>query len=95
MIDNFDGNPPRCRLLKRPRGVAVERLPRLVVNLRFQRRLEGFVRVIRAEEISVTHKKTLRVVIGINKPAGDAIRAVAPNLPRVGMKYVNTMYYDL
>ena len=73
----------------------MERLPRLKVNLRFQRRLERFVRIVRAEEIGVTHKKTLRIIIGINEPAGDAVRAVAPNLPRVGMKYVNTMYYDL
>ena len=73
----------------------MERLPRVVVNLRFQRRLERFVRIVRAEEIGVTHKKTLRIVIGVNEPAGDAVRAVAPNLARVGMKNINTVDQNL
>ena len=73
----------------------MERFPRLDVNLGFERRLEGFVRIVCAEEIGVAHEKTLRIIIGIDEPAGDAVCAVAPNLPRVGMKYVNTMYYDL
>ena len=73
----------------------MERFPRLPVNLRFQRRLERFVGVIRAEEIGVTHEKTLRVIVGIDEPAGDAIRAVAPNLPRVGMKNINTVNRNL
>ena len=73
----------------------MERFPRFPVNLRFQRRLERFVGVIRAEEIGVTHEKTLRIVVGIDEPAGDAVGAVAPYLARVGMKNINTVNSDL
>ena len=73
----------------------MERFPGFPVNLRFQRRLERFVRVVCAEEIGVAHEKTLRVVIGINEPAGDAVGAVAANLARVGMKHINTVDGDL
>ena len=73
----------------------MERLPGFPVNLGFQRRLERFVRVIRAEEIGVPHEKTLRVIVGIDEPAGDAVRAVAPNLPRVGVKHINTVDKNL
>ena len=69
----------------------MERFPRFAVNLRFQRRLERFVRVVRAEEIGVTHEKTLRIVVGIDEPAGDAVGAVAPYLARVGMKNIDTV----
>ena len=95
MIDDFNRNPSRRRLLERPRSVAVERFPSFPVNFGFQRRLERFVGVIRAEEVGVTHEKTLRVIVGIDKPAGDAVRAVAPNLARVGMKHINTVDENL
>ena len=95
VIDDFDGNPPDAGF-SNGREVSLWSVSHAsTVNLRFQRRLERFVGVVRAEEIGVTHEKTLRVIVGIDEPAGDAVGAVAPNFTRVGMKNINTVDQNL
>src|SRR5688572_24722703 len=48
MVDHFHGDPATLWLLERPRRVAVEGGPRILVDLRLQRRLQGAVGVGRA-----------------------------------------------
>ena len=43
----------------------------------------------------MTHKEALFVVIGVDKPAGDAVGAVAAHFAAVGIKNINAVDLDL
>ena len=67
----------------------------LLVDLGLQRRLERLVGVIRSQEIGVADEEALLVIVGIDKPAGDALGAVAADLAGVGVENVHAVYLDL
>jgi hypothetical protein len=48
-----------------------------------------------SEEIRVSDKEALRIIICINEPAGDFIRLAAFDLASVGMEYINTTQFYL
>src|SRR5437660_230415 len=95
MVDHLDRDAPVRGLVKRPRGVAVQRSPGFLVDLGFQSRLERLVRIVRPKKIGVANEEALFVVVGIDEPAGDPVRAVAPDLAGIGMEYVDTVHLDL
>jgi len=43
-----------------------------VVDFAFQGCFQGFVWVVRAEEVGVADEEGFHVVVGVDKPAGDA-----------------------
>ena len=95
MIDHLHRNPPRLGLFESPRHIAVQRLPRLLVDLRLERRLQRLIRIIRSQEIGMPHEEAFLVVIRIHEPAGDAIGIVAAHLAGIGMEYVHAVDLDL
>ena len=60
----LDGDAARLGAVERARDVAVERRPRVGVDLGLQRRLERLVGVVRAEEVGVPDEEALLVVVG-------------------------------
>ena len=66
-----------------------------LVDFGFEGCLEGFVRVVGAEEIGMAHEEALLVVVGIDEPAGDAVGAVTADLAGVGVEHVDAMNGDL
>ena len=73
----------------------MQRLPRLLVDLGFERGLERLVRVVGAEEIGVPKEEALLVVIGVDEPAGDGIGVVAADLAGIGVEDVDAFDLDL
>lgn len=95
MVDDLHRNPPRLRLLERTRGVAVQCRPCFRVDLRLQRGFERAVGVVGAEEVGVADEEAFFVVVGVDKPAGDAIGAVADDFTGLGFEDVNAVDSDL
>ena len=91
VVDHFHGDPPGLRFVERSRRVAVQRVPGILVDLRLERCLERFVRIIGAEEIGMPDKEALFVVVGVDEPAGDAFGAVAAHLAGVRMEDIHAM----
>ena len=73
----------------------MQRGPCLFIDFGFQRRLEGFVRIIRAQEIRVAHKKASFVVIRVDEPAGNLIRPVAADFAGARMKHIHPVHLHL
>ena len=73
----------------------MEGLPGFLVDLGFERRPKGFVRVAGAQEVGVTDEEALFIIVGVDEPAGDAIGAVATDLAGVGMEYIHAVDLDL
>ena len=84
VVDHLHCDAARLRLVERPRGVAVQRRPRVLVDLGLERRLERLVRIVRAEEVRVADEEALLVVVGVDEPAGDAVGIVAADLAGLG-----------
>ena len=94
MVDDFDGDAAGLGFGEGSGGVAVERFPGFPVDFGFERRLEGFVRVVCAEKVCVPHEKALLVVVGVDEPTGDTVCAVAADLAGVGMEDVHPIDLD-
>lgn len=77
MVDHFYSDTTRFRFRKPPGRVAMKRGPRLPVDPGFERRLQRTVWIVRAEEIRVADEEALFIVVRVDKPAGDAIGAIA------------------
>ena len=58
----------------------------------FEGSLEGFVRVVGAEEIGVADEKAFLVVVGVNEPAGDAVGAVATDFSGAGIEDIDALH---
>ena len=89
MVDDFDGYAPTCGFVERPGSVAMQRFLCFSVALFFESGFQGFIRVVSAKEINVTHEKTLFVMVGVDEPAGDPLGTVAADLAGVGVDYVH------
>ena len=50
------------------------RRPGFLVDLGLERRLQRLVGIVRAEEVGVADEEALLVVVGVDEPAGDAVR---------------------
>ena len=61
-------------------------LPRLLVDLGFERGFERAVGIVCAEEIGVADEEAFLVVVGVDEPAGDAFGAVAADFAGLGSK---------
>src|SRR5689334_4949408 len=94
MIDNFDGDAAVLGFVEGAGGVTVERFPGFFVDLGLQRGFERFVWVVRAQKIGVAYEEAFFVVVGVNEPAGDSLRAVAANFAGVGMEYVYAFHLN-
>ena len=85
MVDDFDGDTAGLGFGKGAGSVAVERFPGFPVDIGFERRLEGLVWIVGAKEVGVPHEEALLVVVGVDEPTGDTVRAVTADLAGVGM----------
>ena len=95
MVDDLDRNTTGRGFVERAGGVAVERRPGVCVDLGLEGGLEGFVGIVGPEEIGVADEETLLVVVGVDKPAGDAVGVVAADFTGVRMEYVHAVDLDL
>src|SRR5262249_26238658 len=95
VIDHLDRNPAGLRDAERSRGIAVKRRPSPLIDLGFKGGLERLVGVASSEKVSLPDKKALFVVVGIDKPASDALGAVAASFPCLRMEYVDAFDFDL
>src|SRR5664280_94040 len=66
--------------------------PGILVDFRLERGLERTIGVVCAEEVRMADEEALLVVISVDEPAGDTVRAVAPYLARARMKYVDAVH---
>src|SRR5258707_1276944 len=92
MVDDLYSDAPQLELVERARGVAVEGRPRLLVNLGLERGLQRSVGIVGSKEVRVADEETLLVVVGVDEPAGDAIRAIAAHLTHIGIEDIHTPY---
>ena len=97
MVNDLDCNAPGLWLVEGARSIAVKRSPRILVDLCLQARLQRFVRIIRAEEVSVADEEALLVVVRINKPARNFVGAVAANFAGAWVEdiYAANLHFDL
>ena len=80
MIDDLDREAAGLWLVERARGVVVQRLSGLRVDLRLQRRLQRLVGVVGAEEIGVADEAAVFVVIGVDEPAREALGTLSTGI---------------
>ena len=75
----------------------MERRPGVCVDLGLEGGLQRFVGVAGSQEVGVADEERLFVVVGVDEPAGDALRPVAAYLARVGMEHIHAVdpYLDL
>ena len=73
----------------------MKRFPGFLIDFGFEGSLEGFVGVVRTEEICLTNEKAFTVVVRIHEPACDPICVVTPDLAAVGVEYVDAMNGNL
>ena len=95
MVNHLHRDPAGLRLVEGPGGVAVQRGPGVFVNLGLERDLERLIGAASAEEVGVADEEALLVVVGVDEPAGDAVRAVAAHLAGVGVEDVDAVDFDL
>lgn len=95
MINDFDCDAAGFWFGERSRRIAVEGSPGILVNLGFERGLERLVGVIRTKKVGVTDEEALFVVVGVDKPAGDAFGPVAADFTGVGVEDVDAVDFDL
>lgn len=95
VVDDFDGDAAGGWLGEGPGGVAVERFPGFQVDLGFEGGLESFVGVVGTEKVSVAHEEAFLVVVGVDKPAGDAVGVVATDFSGVGVEDIHAVDSDL
>ena len=88
VVDDLDGDAAGFGLGEGAGGVAVERRPGVGVDLGFEGGLEGLVGVTGAEEVGVADEEALLVVVDVDEPAGDALRAVGADLAGARMEDV-------
>jgi len=86
MIDHFHRDAPGLGFVERARGVAIERGPGFGVDFGLEAGFERAIGVVGAQEVGVTHEETFFVVVGVNKPTGDAIGVVTAHLAQFGWK---------
>ena len=94
MVDHFDGDAAGFGFGERTRGVAVKGGPGFFVDLGFERGFKRTVWISGAQEIGVTDKEALFVVISVDKPTGDTIGAVAAHFTGVGVKHIDAVDLD-
>ena len=64
VVDDLDGNPARRGPVERPREVASERRPGVLVDLGLEGRFQGLVGVAGAKEVGVADEEALLLVVG-------------------------------
>ena len=72
VVDDFDGDAAGFGFVERAGGVAVEGGPGFGVDFGFEGGFEGGAGIVLAEEVGVADEEALAVVVGVEKPAGDA-----------------------
>ena len=95
MIDYLHSDAARGGFLKWTGGIAVQCLPSILVDFGFQRGFQCFVRVVGSQEVGVAYEEAFFVVVGVNKPASDAIYAIALYLATAGVEHVDAIDLDL
>ena len=69
--------------------------PGVRVDFGFERCLQCLVGIIGAQEVGLAYEERLHVVVRVDEPAGNALRAVTAHLAGGGMKHVNAVNSDL
>ena len=95
MVDDLHGDAARARFRKGTTGVAVERGPCIGVDLGLERCFEGCVRIVLPQKVGVPDEEALLVVVGVDEPASNTIRAVASDFTGIGVEYVHAVDSDL
>ena len=86
MVHHLHGDLPRLRRVEGDARRAVELAPFPFVDLGLQGLLEPLVRLLGAEEVGVPQEEALAVVIGVDEPRGDVVRAAGSDPPEPGEK---------
>ena len=95
MIDHLHRNATRRRFFEGAAGVAVEGLPGVFIDLGFERRLQGLVGIILAEEVGVTDEEAFFVVVRVDEPAGDAVGVAAFDFASLRFENIDAKNSDL
>jgi hypothetical protein len=95
VVDHLNRNPARLWLVKWPRCIAVQRLPRVFIDFGLQRCLQRPVGIVRAQKMRVPNEEAFLVVIGVDKLAGDAVRVIAPDLTRCRIEHIDPVNLQL
>ena len=95
MVDHLHRDAPGFGFIEGAGGVAVEGCPGICVDFRLEGGFQGFVGIVGAEEVGVADEESFFVVVGVDKPAGDAVGAVGADFAGVGMEDVHAVDFDL
>ena len=94
MVDHLHRDPARFGLVEGAGGVAAQCGPGVFVDFGSEAVFERVVGVAGAEEVGVADEETFLVVVGVDKPTGDALGTVGSHLAGVGMEHVHAFYLD-
>src|SRR5665213_3120092 len=92
VVDDFYGDAAGFGFAERAGGVAVEGGPGFGVDFGFQGGFQGVVGVVGAQEISVADEEAFLVVVGVNEPAGNSIRAITADFAGIGVKNIHPIH---
>ena len=87
MVDHLHRDPPVLRPIERPRHLAIQRLPRRLVDLCAQGGFQAFVGVVGAEEIGVADEEAFFVVVGVEHPERDAVGVLGNDLAGLRLEH--------
>src|SRR5271166_894659 len=94
MVNHLHRDAAAGGLVEWAGGVAVQRLPGLLVDFGLQRGLERLVGVVSAQEVGMADEEALLVIVCVDEPAGDTVGAVAAHFAGVGMEHVHSLDLD-
>ena len=93
VVDHLHRDSAWFGLGKEAGCAAVQRCPSFGVDFGLDCDLERAIGVVGTQEVGVLNEETFFVVIGVDRPAGDPLRAIAAQLARVGMEDVHAVHF--
>lgn len=94
MVDDLDGDSAAFGLGEGARGVAVQTIPGLLVDLGLERFAQPVIGVFCPEEIGVADEKAFLVIVGVDEPAGDGVGFVTDHLSGLRLEDVDALDED-
>ena len=95
MVDYLYRYTPGLGLVERPGGVTVESGPCVFVDLGLEGGFQSLVGVVCTQEVGMADEEAFLVVVGIDKPASNALGTIAADLAGVRVKNIYSIDFDL
>src|SRR6266481_4395633 len=92
MINYLHGDTPSIRPRKWTRRIGIQRGPGVLIDFGLQCRLERLIGIVGTEEISLSNKEALLIVVGIDEPACNTLGVIRSNFAGCWIKHIDAIH---